>query len=65
MRNPTWPLYDRLLDGKLEQTIRGLQAAGLKAPDIRDALRDDYEVAVSVPTVRRWIAALAEPETAA
>lgn len=63
-RQATFPLYDRILDGKLNDLLRSLTANGAKAAEVRDILRDEHEVTVSVETVRRWIQAL-EKGTAA
>lgn len=59
-RTPVHPLYDRILDGKLNDLLAGLVGQGLTPPQVRDRLRDEHKVDVSVATVRRWIAKLEE-----
>lgn len=53
-RTPSFPLYDRILEGRLSALLQELRAAGQSLPEIRDTLRDDYDISVSVATVRRW-----------
>lgn len=57
-RSPVHPLYDRLLDGRLDDLLEELSGQGLTPPQVRDRLRDEHRVDVSVATVRRWLAAL-------
>lgn len=54
-RQATFPLYDRILGGTLTALIRDNRKAGLTPAEIRDVLRDDHDVTVSVETVRRWV----------
>lgn len=51
---PTFPLYDRLLNGKLTQLLADWQAEGLSATAMAFELRD-RDCVVSPETVRRWL----------
>ena len=57
-RTSVYPLYDRILDGKLKELLTGFSGEGLTPPQVRDRLRDEHKVDVSVATVRRWLADL-------
>lgn len=58
MRNSTFPLHDRALDGKLEGLLRGWRAEGLSLEEITFRLRTEHGTTVSVATVHRWCVAL-------
>lgn len=66
MRTSAFPLYDRLLDGRLADILRDLIAdQGLSYEEATYRLRSEHEVEVSKSTVRRWcIERGIEPEAA-
>lgn len=64
MAADTYPLYDRLLDGKLGDVLLGWRDEGIKNPEIAYRLRSEHEIVVSTETVRRWLHKL-EKEAAA
>lgn len=51
---PTFPLYDRLLDGKLTELLLEWQADEVPTEEMAYRLRD-RGVVVHSRTVRRWI----------
>lgn len=53
-RRPLFPLYDRILDGKLAALLTGWRAEGLSHEEITGRLRSDHEIVVTSETVRRW-----------
>lgn len=52
-RTPTFHLYDRLMNGRLADTILAWQAEGVTFDEIAFRLRAEG-VVVSRETVRRW-----------
>lgn len=61
MASNTKALVDRFLSDD-DTSLLDLQAT-LSNAEIRDHLRDRYGVAVSVETVRRWVAIACQPTT--
>lgn len=62
-RTGTYPVYDRLLDGRLGDTLLGWKAEGTSVEDMAFRLRLDHDIKVSVSTVHRWLG-IAETEAA-
>lgn len=60
-RNSTFPLHDRLTDGRLSKELLELRAQGLSYFEIALRIRQDLDIEVSTDTVRRWIALLPAP----
>lgn len=56
----TFPLFDQLLNGRLEQILRRYRDQGMGARKIADRLRDDHGITPSYRTVGRWLADLEE-----
>jgi hypothetical protein len=54
-RTPTFPLFDQILNGRLESILRRYRAEGLGSPTITLRLAADHGVTVSERTVARWI----------
>jgi hypothetical protein len=54
MSRSQFPLVDRLVGGDLEQRIAAWRAEGLSFNDIAIHLREQYAIAVTAETVRRW-----------
>lgn len=54
-RAPTFPLFDRILDGKLAELLTGWRDEGLSYLDISFKLRSEHELTVSPSTIQRWI----------
>lgn len=63
-RSSTYPLVDRILDGRLAEHLTAWKAEGLSLVDITFRLRSDHDIRVSVATVQRWLANLEETEAA-
>lgn len=54
--NPSrYDLIDRILDGKLAETLAAYRAEGLTLDRTVQALREDHDVDVSRETLRRWL----------
>ncbi len=53
-RQPTFPLYDRLLDGQLGSLLLGWRAEGVPITEMTFRLRE-RDVRVAPETVRRWL----------
>jgi intein-encoded DNA endonuclease-like protein len=51
----TFPIYDRVLGGRLEALLRRWRAEGLSYEAIAHRLADDHGVTVTGQTVRRWL----------
>jgi len=54
MKTSTYPLTDRLLDGKLEEFLRSARAAGESHETITYRLRSEHDIKTSKSTVYRW-----------
>ena len=54
-RTSTYPLVDRLLDGKLAETLSAWEAQGDGIEEITYRLRSEHDVVLSTSTVRRWL----------
>jgi intein-encoded DNA endonuclease-like protein len=64
-RTSTFPIYDRILGGRLELLLRRWREDGLSFYAIADRLADDYDIHVSHKTVGRWIADIDDTQPAA
>jgi hypothetical protein len=51
----TFPLVDRILDGRLTQRLTEWRAEGLSFTAIALRLHDDHGIDVTHETVRRWL----------
>lgn len=60
-RTSTFPLHDRLTDGRLSSLLRELRGEGLSYFEIAVRVRQDLGIETSTETVRRWIALLPPP----
>lgn len=58
MRQPTYSLHDRIMDGKLAEFLADQRAAGESWDSISDTLRDEHDLRVTSTTLRRWWAEL-------
>lgn len=54
-RTSTYPLVDRLLDGKLAETLIAWDDQGDGVEEITYRLRSEHDVVLSTSTVRRWL----------
>lgn len=54
MRNPVFPLLDRILDGQLEDMLRSWRSEGETYAEIAFLLRTEHDVKVSTSMVLRW-----------
>jgi hypothetical protein len=63
-RTPTFPLYDRMLGGRLALLLLRWREDGLSHRAIAGRLAADYDVHVSWKTVGRWLADLEGPGAA-
>lgn len=57
----TFPLYDRLLNGRLAEFLKRWRSEGRSPVEMRDILRDEHQIKVSDATVRRWLRGLEKP----
>ncbi len=60
----TLDLVVRFLAADEQSLTRWRDQDGLTLAEIRDRLRDDYRITVSIETVRRWLADTAPAEAA-
>lgn len=51
----TYPLFDALLNGRLDQILRRYKADGLGARRIADRLKEEHGITPSYRTVGRWL----------
>jgi len=51
---------DDALGGQVSALLVRRRAEGRSVSEIRDELRDEHHITVSVRTVRRWLASLSE-----
>jgi hypothetical protein len=63
-RSDTYPLADLALNGQLGALLTTWRSEGQSLATMRDRLRDDHAITVSVSTVSRWLDRFA-PEPAA
>ena len=54
-RTSTFPLVDRLLDGRLSETLDAWRNEGLSYFDMAVRLHDDHSIEVAPETLRRWV----------
>lgn len=54
-RSSTYPLVDRILDGRLADLLTTWRAEGATFLDIAYRLRSEHDIKVSVATVQRWV----------
>lgn len=59
-RTRTFPLYDRILNGQLASTLHAWKAEGLSIEEITWRLREEHDIRVSIATVHRWFAQIAD-----
>jgi hypothetical protein len=52
---PTFPLYDAVLNGRLEEILRRYQEDGLSSYAAHRRLADDHGITPSHRTVARWM----------
>jgi hypothetical protein len=57
-RSTTYPLVDRILDGRLGEILTTWRGEGLTLLEMTFRLRTEHDIKVSVATVQRWIADL-------
>lgn len=50
----SFPLADRLLDGRLADLLTELRDEGESYESIAFKLRDEHDIRISMGTVRRW-----------
>lgn len=55
-RTPTFPLFDQIVGGDLQNILDGYRNDGLGSRAIAKKLRDDHGIDPSYRTVARWIA---------
>jgi hypothetical protein len=55
MKQSTYPLVDRLLDGKLADTLIRYRDDGLTFDQMVTSLKADHDLDVSRETFRRWL----------
>ena len=55
MKQSTYPLVDRLLDGKLADTLTGYRTEGLTFDEMVGRFKLDHQLDVSRETCRRWL----------
>ena len=53
-RTASYPLIDRLLDGRLEDALRERRTGGQSFADIARWLLTEHQLTLSTDTVRRW-----------
>lgn len=53
---PTFPLYDQITGGRLDQLLDGYRNDGLGSRAIAVKLGEDHNILVSYRTVARWMA---------
>lgn len=53
---PTFPLYDQITGGRLDQLLDGYRNDGLGSRAIAVKLGEDHNITVSYRTVARWMA---------
>lgn len=58
----TFPLVDRLLDGRLAEILTSWRAEGLSYETMARRLEADHDVTVSIATVYRWCDAIADDQ---
>lgn len=58
MRQPTYALHDRIMEGQLASFLRDHRAAGESWDEISDVLRDEHDLRVNAKTLARWFAGL-------
>lgn len=58
MRQSTFPLADKALNGNLEAILRDLRSQGLSLEQTAFRLQSDHDLTVSTATVHRWCATL-------
>ena len=64
-RVTTFPIYDRILGGRLEKLLRRYRAQGLSYEAIARRLYVDHDVEVTGKTVNRWMTQFDDREPAA
>lgn len=64
-RTGTFPVYDRMHEGRLGSTLLAWKAEGIPVEEMTFRLRTEFDITVSVSTVHRWLAHLAPAEEAA
>lgn len=63
-RTATFPLYDRMLGGRLAVLLQRWRDEGLSHASIADRLAQDYDIHVTGKTVGRWVADIEGPGAA-
>lgn len=64
-RTGTFPVYDRMHDGRLGSTLLTWKADGVPVEEMTFRLRTEFDITVSVSTVHRWLAQASQPSDAA
>lgn len=57
-RSSTYPLVDRILDGRLAEILTAWNDEDLSLLEMTFRLRTEHDIRVSVATVQRWVADL-------
>ena len=59
-RSSTFPLVDRILEGRLPDLLTTWRKEGATFQDIAYRLRAEHDIKVSIATVQRWVDMVAE-----
>lgn len=62
MATPIFPLVDRILEGRLAETLRVYRAEGLSYEQISRRLADEHQIEIVTETVRKWCIEVAADE---
>lgn len=61
----TFPLVDRILEGRLADILTNWRAEGATFQDVAYRLRAEHDIKVSIATVQRWVEIAEKREKAA
>lgn len=64
-RSSTYPLVDRILDGRLADLLTAWRNEGATFQDVAYRLRSEHDIKVSIATVQRWVEMVTESEDGA
>lgn len=62
---PIKPLVDRILGGKLDQTLAAWRTEGLSYEAIARRLASEHDISVTAETIRAWFRVEPTPQDAA
>jgi hypothetical protein len=63
-RTPTFPIYDRILGGRLAVLLLRWRGEGLSHRSIAGRLADEHDIHVTYKTVGRWLDEIEGPGAA-